>query len=251
MPKPQGARQAVDSTLRRAAAFLARHPSEKEVHRTYGYFTRHLVAPLNQKRLTLILSALSQRSEELGRPLKVLDLACGGGVITCAVATMGHRALGMDLSPEEIRLAKLFAQEEKLGGLFWQTDLLQDAFWEKTAEETLGGKPDAVVLAYALHHLPQVEFFVDRLSRWLPQGTLVLVNEENLGAPLFRLKHVVRTWLQADTEVEAHRNFQGWKELLETRGFKVSGWVGTDILPGISRISPRNCWSLVFSATKL
>ena len=237
-------------TIQRAASFYDAHRDQKSVSTTYGYFTHHPVAPLNKKRLILMLEAIESRSKALGRPLRVLDLACGGGLITCAVATLGHRALGLDLSHDEVHLAQQFALEEKLGGLFWQADLLADPFWEKTVEETLGGKPDVIILAYALHHLPQVEFFVDRVSRWLPEGATLLINEENPDSPLFRLKHIVRGWIQSDTEVEAHRTYAGWRELLDTCGFKTSPAVGCDLLPALGKLSALKCWSLVFTASK-
>ena len=235
--------------LQRAESFRRRHSNDKNVGRTYGYFTHHPVAPLNRKRLTLLLEALLERSDQLKRPLRVLDLACGGGLITCAIASQGHRTLGLDLSAEEIHLAKLFAQEERLDGMFLQMNLIDDPTWEKTVEHTLGGKPDVITLAYALHHLPQVESFVERLSRWLDPGACLLVNEENPESPLFQLKHRIRTWIQHDTEVEWHRSFDGWKQLLENNRFRVRHEpIGADLLPVLGRVRPGKCWSLVFTA---
>lgn len=243
--------EAVKLLMVRAEAFHQRHQREPAVRATYGYFTHHPVAPLNRKRLTMLLESVQARSADLGRPLRVLDLACGGGLISCAIGALGHRTLGLDLSHDEIRMAKLFAGEEKLDGLFKQADLLNDPEWEKDVENILGGKPDIITLAYALHHLPDVERFADRLSRWLPSGTILLVNEENPESPLFRLKHRVRTWLQRDTETEWHRTHSGWLSVLEPRGFKARADLrGADLLPGLGRVSPGRCWSLVFSAER-
>lgn len=244
------AAEIVRKLTEQASAFLSHHSENPAAQMTFGYFTRHPVAPLNQKRLLHMLLKTQERARELNRPLRILDLACGGGIITSAMAAFGHRALGMDLSPEEIHLAQLFAQEGNQNGQFWQTDLIHDGFWESTVEQTLGGKPDIIVLAYALHHLPQVEFFVDRLSRWLPEGSRLLINEENPQAPLFQLKHRVRTWIQKDTDVEWHRTYHGWKQLLEDRGFQVAPPTGLDPLPGLGRMLPLRCWSLVFTADR-
>src|SRR4051812_5283874 len=103
-----------DLTLKSAASFLRRHPQEKSVSTTYGYFVTHPVAPLNRKRLGMMLARIEEISRQKARSLRVLDLACGGGLITCAIGALGHRVLGLDLSPEEIHLARLFSQEEKL-----------------------------------------------------------------------------------------------------------------------------------------
>jgi 2-polyprenyl-3-methyl-5-hydroxy-6-metoxy-1,4-benzoquinol methylase len=247
----QGADQAVKRVLKSAESFAQRHGQDTAISLTYRYFTSHPVAPLNQRRLRALLEASGQRAAELKRPLRILDLACGGGIITCALASMGHRALGVDLNASEIRMARMFAQEEKLDGMFLQTDLLKDAGWERSAQETLGGKPDIVTLAYALHHLPEITPFLKRLENWLEAPTQLLINEENPESPLFRLKHRVRTWLQKDTDTEWHRSFTEWKRLIETHGFKVSSQItGLDMLPGMARVKPDKCWSIVFTAQR-
>jgi hypothetical protein len=111
----------------------------------------------------------------------------------------------------------------------------------------LGGPPHFVVMAYALHHLPGVERFVAELSAKLPRGTVVLVNEENPYSPLFRLKHVVRRFLQGDTEEEWHRSRGGWAKLFTAAHFKdTAPTEGADPLPGLASVMPSACWSLVF-----
>jgi 2-polyprenyl-3-methyl-5-hydroxy-6-metoxy-1,4-benzoquinol methylase len=248
---PEGAIKAVSRVLRSAGSFAARHQRDPAISLTYRYFTSHPFARLNQLRLRALLERVGARSAELRRPLRVLDLACGGGLITCALASMGHRTLGIDLNASEIRMARLFAQEESLDGMFLQTDLLNDPAWERTAQETLGGKPDVVSLAYALHHLPEVTPFLKRLSRWLEAPSQLLINEENPGALTFRLKHQLRGWLQKDTDTEWHRPYAEWKRLLEGHGFViVPPLIGLDLLPGIARVKPDKCWSIVFTAQR-
>lgn len=241
----------LSEVIQHARLFSKRHMSEPGISDTYGYFTRHLAAPLNAKRLASLLKKVQAMCFAENRPLRILDIACGGGLITCAMASLGHRALGLDLSAQEIHLAKMFAAEEKMDGMFLQMDVLGNPHWEKTAEETLGGKPDVIVLAYALHHLPTVESFIERLSEWLPPTAHLLINEENPLSPMFRLKHQVRTWIQKDTASEKHRSFPDWKKLLEAHHFKVAhAPVGLDLVPALSRVKPGLCWSLVFSAER-
>lgn len=247
----QGAEQALKRVLKSAESFSARHAHDAAIALTYRYFTRHPVAPLNQKRLRALLESAGRRAAELKRPLRILDLACGGGIITCALASMGHRALGIDLNSSELRMARMFAQEEKLDGMFLRSDLLADSGWERAAQETLGGKPDIVTLAYALHHLPEITPFLKRLGSWLEPPSQLLINEENPDSPLFRLKHRVRTWIQKDTDTEWHRSFDEWKRLIEAHGFKVSPTIiGLDMLPGMARVKPDKCWSIVFTAQR-
>src|SRR5262249_47484931 len=93
---------AVEQILKRTDAFYRRHETDAAVRRTYGYFTHHPIAPLNRRRLRHLLDDCQVQSEKLKRPLRILDLACGGGLITCAMASMGHRSLGLDLNADEI-----------------------------------------------------------------------------------------------------------------------------------------------------
>jgi 2-polyprenyl-3-methyl-5-hydroxy-6-metoxy-1,4-benzoquinol methylase len=248
MSQPQ---TVLEEILKRAASFQQRHSQENGIWPTFSYFTYHPVAPLNKKRLRILLESLTRRAKELGRPLVILDLACGGGLITCAAAALGHKALGLDRNPEEIELAKLFALEEKFECSFLTLDLVADPEWEETAQKHLGGKPDVVILAYALHHLLKVEKLVDRLGHWLNPGSQLLINEENPKSPLFRLKHVIRTWVQKDTETEWHRTSDGWARMLTERGFYIASPIrGADLFPGLGSVVPKWCWSVVFTFQK-
>ena len=242
------------SILEAAARFHSEHKEEAGIGDTFGYFTDHPVAGLNRRRLQAILSRLEQRRRELGRPLRILDVACGGGLITGAAAAGGNTVFGIDLSDGEISLAQRFnaTTPPPEGGTvrFASGNVIDDADWEKLAEQHLQGKPDAIILAYALHHLPKVDRFCERVGKWLDPGALLVINEENPKAPMFRLKHQVRTWIQKDTEEEWHRTYSRWKELLEPCGFRVGDPVGLDPLPGLGSLFPLRCWSLVFSARK-
>ncbi|MCM2324651.1 MAG: class I SAM-dependent methyltransferase [Oligoflexia bacterium] len=258
------AEEIVNKLAPRIESFFHRHHQDPAVRSTFGYFSSHPVAPLNRKRLLSILQVLQSRGSLLppvhgappeGRPMRVLDLACGGGVITCAIAALGFRAVGVDFSAEELRMARLFAFEETLDGVFLQADLLTEtpweSSWEKNVEQTLGGKPDAVVLAYALHHFADPGKLLKRLSAWVQPGTLLVINEENPRSPLFRLKHKVRGLIQHDTETEFHQSHDEWRRLLEAHGFKAAQTpTGLDLLPGLGRLRPEKCWSLVFTAQR-
>lgn len=243
--------QIVKKVTAEAVQFREAHRADPSLAATFGYFTAHPVAPLNHRRLGLILDAVRTLPAPTGRPLRVLDLACGGGLIACALATDGHRVLGIDLNAEEIRVAQLFAGERRLDGMFLRADLEKDAAWEARVDTALAGKPDVVTLAYALHHLPEVGAFLARLSAYLPSGAMLVINEENPAGPLFRVKHWVRAWLQRDTDVEWHRTFDEWRALLAQHGFRIDGAVlGADPTPLLAKVAPLRCWSLVFKARK-
>jgi 2-polyprenyl-3-methyl-5-hydroxy-6-metoxy-1,4-benzoquinol methylase len=183
----------------------------------------------------VLLGRVQELSRELGRPLRLVDLASGAGVLTCAVSQLGHRALGIDADAESVHWAKLFAQEQKCDALFWRADLIQDPFWEQTVAETLGGRPDVILLTDALEFLPQSEFFLDRLSRWLEPGTRLIVSEPNPRALLSR---------------RTGKDYETWRQLLEARGFVVDRPAGIDRFRWLERLAPGRCSSLVFNARR-
>ncbi len=236
----------IENIIKRAESFLTQNPGNKALDSTFGYFTHHPFSPLNQKRLKTILQIIKNRAPE-----RVLDIACGGGLVTSAIAAMDIKTLGVDINPEEIRLAEMFTKNDKNKATFLLLDMITDPNWESQVEKILGGKPQAIVLAYALHHLPHVEIFLKRLGQWMEPDTILIINEENPLSPTFRLKHALRTWIQKDTETEWHKSFRRWKKLLEQSGFNVSHQVtGLDMAPLVGTLIPHLSWSLVFTAYK-
>src|SRR5262245_2005050 len=67
--------------------------------------TLHTINPLRLKFITDALN-LSGR--------KVLDVGCGGGILTEALAKAGAQATGIDLSKESIEAAKIHANKQGL-----------------------------------------------------------------------------------------------------------------------------------------
>jgi SAM-dependent methyltransferase len=59
------------------------------------------------------------------RGAQALDLGCGTGPATCVLAAHGYDALGVDLSPTAIRMARRTAAERNLAARFEQQDVLE------------------------------------------------------------------------------------------------------------------------------
>ena len=237
--------------LAHASNFYQANCKDPGTKATYGYFTHHPVAPVNKKRLEVILEILEALSPHR-MSLPVLDIACGGGLIASAMAAKGHRVAGLDIDATELRLARAFADSMRIDNVrFLYADVVNSISWHGEVEEYLGERPRVVTLAYALHHLPKVQDFIRSLSAWLPDGAVVIVNEENPLSPLFQTKHLIRTVVQKDTDVEWHRKPQEWMAMFDASGMKLQGPVrGVDMLPVLPRVSPNLCWSVTFSVQK-
>ena len=136
----------------------------------------------------------------------VLELGCGPGIPVGQQLAAHHRLTGVDLSREQLRLAR----EE-----------LPDAELKHADMTTVRFDPsrfDAVVALYCLNHVPQNELthLVGRIASWLRPGGLLLANfptSENAGS-------VEHDWLGVDmyfSGFTATRNL----DLLLRAGFSV------------------------------
>jgi 2-polyprenyl-3-methyl-5-hydroxy-6-metoxy-1,4-benzoquinol methylase len=114
------------------------------------------------------------RGRDGGQPLRVLDLACGGGDNSISLARRGRRdglALridGCDLSPRAVAIASRQAAEAGLDGRFFQADVLRDPLPEDY---------HVILCSLFLHHLDDGEA-VDLLRRMgQASRAMVLVND--------------------------------------------------------------------------
>ncbi|WP_216902911.1 methyltransferase domain-containing protein [Synechococcus sp. CCY 9618] len=112
--------------------------------------------------------------ERHGRPLRVLDLACGGGDNTIALAGKARSAGlavqvdGCDLSPTALSIACRRAAERDLNATFFQADVLKDRLPESY---------DVILCSLFLHHLDEGAA-IDLLGRMAQASrSLVLVND--------------------------------------------------------------------------
>lgn len=98
----------------------------------------------------------------------VLDVGCGGGLLTEALARAGATATGIDLSPELIRVASAHAQQQQLT-IDYQT----------VAVETLASQQpesmDLITCMEMLEHVPDPQAIIHACTTLLkPNGQLFL-----------------------------------------------------------------------------
>jgi 2-polyprenyl-6-hydroxyphenyl methylase/3-demethylubiquinone-9 3-methyltransferase len=116
--------------------------------------TLHTINPLRMKFITDVMD-LSGR--------KVLDVGCGGGILTEALARCGAQATGIDLSKDSIEAAKLHANQQGLNIDYRYENI------EETASKH-AGEFDAITCMEMLEHVPEPGKIIAACARLLKPG---------------------------------------------------------------------------------
>ncbi len=113
--------------------------------------------------------------------LKVLDVGCGGGILTDSLARKGAEALGIDLATKALRVAQLHAMEAGTPNVSYQ---------EIAVEELAAQRPgefDAVTCMEMLEHVPDPASVVQALATLVKPGGWVFMSTLNRNFKSFLL----------------------------------------------------------------
>lgn len=146
---------------------------------TGKFKTLHQINPV---RLGYILSQLKQLQNQPLHELKILDIGCGGGLVSVPLTRLGAQVTGIDASSENIAIAKTYALEAGL-----KIDYQQDSI------ENLSGKYDVILCLEIVEHVQNLEKFLAHLAPLLnPKGIVIFST----------INRTPKAWLLAITAAE-------------------------------------------------
>lgn len=156
--------------------------------------SNHPVALLraeNRLRIPWIIDAIETRFSE---KTAVLDIGCGAGMLTNALAKQGHRTFGIDLSESSLAIAKKF---DSTGDVHYQK---ASAYSLPFSEEHF----DVVCAMDVLEHVEDPQKLIAEASRVLKPGGLFFFHtfDRNPLSYLFVIKGV--EWCVRNTPKNMH-----------------------------------------------
>lgn len=106
----------------------------------------------------------------LASDLAVLDVACGPGILACAIAKEVRHVTGIDLTPAMIAQAEARQAREGRGNLAWQVG-------DATALPFADASFDRVTTRYSFHHMPDPVAALREMARVCrPGGRIVVID---------------------------------------------------------------------------
>ncbi len=111
--------------------------------------------------------------------LKVVDIGCGGGILSDAMARQGAQVLGADLAVKSLKVAQLHALEAGTQGVQYQEISAEDL-----AEEQ-AGQFDVVTCMEMLEHVPDPASVVKACAKLVKPGGWVFFSTLNRNPKSF------------------------------------------------------------------
>ncbi len=148
---------------------------------------------LNPERLAFV----RERIELAGA--RVLDLGCGGGILTETLAAAGADVLGIDAADEQIEVARLHALESGSSAMYRHVDAA-------TLAVEMPGQFDAICCMEMLEHVTEPEAILTACAALLKPGGQLFLSTINRNVRSFALAIVAAEHVLKLLPVGTHRH---------------------------------------------
>ncbi len=124
----------------------------------------HDIQPI---RIKYILEALNKKNLN---NIKILDVGCGGGLVSEGLSKIGATVTGIDFIKENIKIAKMHAKKNNLKINYFVKD------FEK---EKITSKYDVIIILEVLEHLSNWEEFLKKIKLSLNKNGVLIISTIN------------------------------------------------------------------------
>ncbi len=114
------------------------------------------------------IKGLSTDSKEPFKDLQILDVGCGGGLISEPMSRLGANVTGIDASEKNIKVAQIHSEKSGLK-INYQQSLVEDFSKENS------GKFDVVLALEIIEHVNNVDDFIANLAKLVKKDGIIFI----------------------------------------------------------------------------
>lgn len=179
-----------------------------------------ILRSMNEIRVPFIVNGLGKPMDEA----RLIDVGCGGGILSEALARSGANVLGIDPVFESINQAQLHAQLDKdlESRLKYRNCNIEDLSSQAEHIESY----DALVASEVLEHIEDVESFLKHSTKLIkPNGSLFIttINQTPLSwlGVIFFGEYVLQQLPKGTHTYDMFVNIKGLRVMLERMGYHI------------------------------
>lgn len=138
----------------------------------------HQITPIRVEYLKSIFAKYIEPNKKM-EDIKLLDVGCGGGIISYEMSKLGIKPFGIDANESNVSIAQEHAQNNSYSAQFFHT----------TVEDYVnnGNKFDVILCLELIEHIINPQEFVSNLAKLLNKGGVIVISTLNRTAKSYLL----------------------------------------------------------------
>jgi 2-polyprenyl-6-hydroxyphenyl methylase / 3-demethylubiquinone-9 3-methyltransferase len=193
-----------------------------------------LLHMMNPVRGSYVIEKIKELKQRDLKTISLLDIGCGGGILSEMMARIGINTAGIDICEQNIKIAQSHAEKMGLSIKYTHTSIEQF---------NNNKKYDVILLMEIVEHVDNLEFFINKTLEFLKPEGLIFISTINRTIKSFLLAiagaEYILNWLPKGTH--------NWKKFLkpsEIAGFLRNNNIILQDIIGIEYSIIKNEWTL-------